>query len=293
MMRSIVACLVLTVSFTCSGTTATADEIRKTEFIRTTASSQPGIEVGAVQGGASPDSGGGSSPVTCKSLPPITARIAESMAAFGHQMRESIGLRAPGPAPTPYGYSDEEIRRATAWVYCRHADGTVTQYLAGLDDSATELLVASARAKLDLATPDVHTSPPRNNPSLVSIPVWFWTDATPTQTTASIPELSATLTATPTTTEIHISGATGNATTDHTTLQCQGTGTPYDPRHHHPTATSDCSHTFDWNATFTIDITTEWNLTWTATNGQRGTLPPQRRTTTIPLTVQQAQAITD
>lgn len=206
---------------------------------------------------------------------------------------------------------DVTTEAPVAWRDCtRIADGADVGWITGLPTGAgapatpaapaapavptTDQVLASARSQLQLDLPDIATSPPRGGVQLVGIPVWFWiVDDEPVTTTASIPGLSATLTATPTTTRIAISGGTGDAAADNVTIECPGGGTPWEPGRYDDRASSDCSHPFDWNGTFTIDATVEWDLAWTATNGQAGDLPGVPRTTTFTLAIQQGQAVTD
>lgn len=183
-----------------------------------------------------------------------------------------------------------------AWRRCTLiADGSDVGFFTGLPPiPTTDILVASARSQLVLDLPDIATSPPRGGEQLVGIPIWFWVEnAAPVTTTAGIPGLSATLIAEPTATQVTISGGPSEATGDRVTIDCPGAGTPWEAGRYADRASSDCSHPFDWNGTFTVDATVEWTLSWTATNGQAGTLPPVSRTTTFTLTIEEAQAVTD
>ncbi len=189
-----------------------------------------------------------------------------------------------------------DVLDATGVNECERIDGSTTdQYLTQeAAPPAADILVAHARSQLNIDLPDIATSPPRGGTQLVGVPVWFWVqNAEPITTTASIPGLAATLTATPANTHITITGGPAQATNDHVTIDCPGPGTPWQPGRYDDYAESDCSHPFDWNGTFTIDATTDWTLTWTATNGQAGTLPDVSRTTTFTLTIQEGQAVTD
>lgn len=154
--------------------------------------------------------------------------------------------------------------------------------------------VAIAQSQLHLALPDIGTSPPRGGLQLVGVPVWFWAKgAKSVSTTATIPGLSATLTASAVDTRIRIRGGTGSAAADNVTLECPDGGRPWQPGRDRAWAESTCSHPFVWNDTFTVDATITWELAWTATNGQTGTLPDVARTTSFTLNVKQAQAVTD
>jgi hypothetical protein len=118
----------------------------------------------------------------------------------------------------------------------------------------------------------------------------------PAEITAGIPGLAATLTAEPATTHIAI---TTESTTRHgdpiepIEIDCAGPGTPWDRARRGEWESSECSHPFDWNATYTIEATVEWDLSWSATNGEAGDLAPTERTSSFTLTVEEAQAVTD
>jgi hypothetical protein len=192
-------------------------------------------------------------------------------------------------------YTDAEIANATGWANCTLiAGGGAVDFLTRPALPNAQLLAAAAERELTLALPVVASSPPRGGVQLVGIPVWFWVENyEASATTATIPGLSATLTATPATTRVAISGGPPRARGDRTTLDCHGPGTPWVTGRYRPRASSDCSHLFEWNGTFAVDVTVDWNLTWTATNGEAGTLPTVSRTTTFALTIQEAQALTD
>ncbi len=197
---------------------------------------------------------------------------------------------------------------SVAWRHCtRAATGDQEGWAIGLDFAggggagpvvpATEVLVAHARSQLDLELPDVATSPPRGGQQLVGVPVWFWVEnSEPVSTTAEIPGLSATLTAAPTGTEVTVAtDATtrGGSPVPSATHRCDGGGEAFDPQRHGPWDRSGCSHVFDWNATYQVEVTVTWELSWTASNGEAGSLPAVERTSAFTLTVQEARAVTD
>jgi hypothetical protein len=65
------------------------------------------------------------------------------------------------------------------------------------------------------------------------------------------------------------------------------------------TTGGDCTHTYVQSSsgardgTYALTATITWEIAWTATTGEGGTLEAVTRTATIPLTVQQAQAVLD
>lgn len=195
-------------------------------------------------------------------------------------------------------YSAAELQDAESWTSC----GVVSdpearvQWLNNPSSPAAGLLVAFAQEQLELELPSVETSPVRGGLQLVGVPVWFWVDNfEPNSTTAEVPGLAATLTATPLQTRYVITGpGRGGPGGTAVTVVCDGPGTRWeqgsgaDPR-----AGSDCSYAFDWSGTFTVEATVDWEMTWSATNGQTGTLPAVSRTTAFTVDVDQAQAVLD
>lgn len=162
--------------------------------------------------------------------------------------------------------------------------------LTGTNDPANPdplvTLLEQAAATISIPLPSIATTPPRGGIQLVGLPVWFWsTNHQPTSATASITDLSATITAVPGPLVVDMG--------DGTTLVCPGGGTPYNPALPSSSQASDCSAPYDRHATYTVTASVTWALSWTATNGQSGTLPSVTRSTSFALAVQQAQGVTD
>lgn len=189
---------------------------------------------------------------------------------------------------------DISTTASIAWQTCiRVADGTEVSWITGLpgvpgeEMGVLELLIRQARSTIRIDLPDVDTSPPPGGLQLVGVPVWFWLDNHyPVSTTASIPTLSATLTATPGDVQIDLGDG-------ETRFTCAGGGVRYDRERSHRDQQTDCAAPYLRHGTFPVTATVVWSLAWTASNGQSGTLPPVTRSTTFDLTVRQAQAVTD
>lgn len=148
--------------------------------------------------------------------------------------------------------------------------------------AAGERAAEEALAALPLPEPTIHTSPPASAFQLVGFPTWYWTDsAIPLSATASIATIASTVTATPT--ELVID--TGD---DHS-ITCTA------PRPN----TDDCTYTYAWSSRhrpsgrYDLTATQTWHVTWAATNGETGDLGDITQTATIPLLVQEAQAVTN
>ncbi|MEO6987601.1 MAG: hypothetical protein ABI239_03045, partial [Aquihabitans sp.] len=195
-------------------------------------------------------------------------------------------------------HSAEEIAAAESWTQCGLvADPANTaQWLNNPTVPAAEILVTFAEEQLELELPTVATSPVRGGLQLVGVPVWFWVDNfDATSTTAEVPGLAATLTATPVRTRFQITGpGKGGPGGTSETVVCDGAGTKWEPGAGSDAwAGSDCSYAFDWAGTFTVEAIVDWELTWSATNGQTGTLPAVSRTSTFTINIEQAQAVLD
>ncbi len=219
----------------------------------------------------------------------------------------ACGSVALMPSELAAGYqawlaADPAVRPAAPFVIlpCAGPAGEVlVPALTGLGRPAlAEIAVAVAESELEVGVPDVVSSPPRGGVQLVGVPVWFWLEGVePVSVTASVPGVSATLTATPGDLVIRISAAgtpgPGGAGGDVVEVRCVGPGERYDPAVHDPFASSGCSHPFDRHGAFVVEASVTWELSWTATNGQGGVLPDLVRTSSFPLRVQEAQAVTD
>ena len=172
------------------------------------------------------------------------------------------------------------------WIFCTYKDrDRPPVYLAVGGAPDVRGAVAAARGRVRVGVPGVHTAPPRGGLQLVGVDVWVWVDhAEPVSATASVPGASATVTAVPGAVHVDVDGRA---------LTCPGGGTAWDPGRPGRGQHSDCTHRFEDAGTFPVRVTVDWSLRWTATDGQSGTLPTLRRTTTFELTVHQAHAVTD
>src|SRR4051812_48181738 len=171
------------------------------------------------------------------------------------------------------------------WIVC--TDGYVNRIVydpANAIDPAT--LARRAFNELPLIYPRPRTAPPATAKQLVGVRTWLWVDPGDWQTmsaSAAIPGLSASVTAQPT----HTIWEMG----DGSTVTCEGPGTPYDPDRPDVDQSTECSHVYQHDGTYTVLATIEWSVTWSATNGAGGNLGTVQRSTQFPLTVEQRQAV--
>ncbi len=152
--------------------------------------------------------------------------------------------------------------------------------------SGAELAVM-ARAEVILEFPEPQANPPVDAEQLVGVKTWLWVDQAgwqPASATATVPGLSATVTATPVATEWKMG--------DGKTVHCEGPGTPYTDG----ARTTDCGHLYSVASTgrtggvYDAAVTVVWSVRWSATDGTGGDLGTLRRTTPFQLQVGERQA---
>lgn len=174
-----------------------------------------------------------------------------------------------------------------------------------------QTLALQAYRELPLEYPAVRTWPPVGVPAIVHVPVVLWLDAVqwrPLSATASVPGLSATITATPVRVEWDMGGMPGD---DDGPVTCEGPGTPYDES---AVAGStlvelearapylwDCFHLYrvssreeitgDAAEQYQAEATLVWEVSWSATDGSGGPLPDVERSTTFPMVVGEIQVL--
>ncbi len=142
---------------------------------------------------------------------------------------------------------------------------------------------------LPLPVPQIRLNPPAGSAQLVSLPTWLWLDPATwgaRSATASVPGLSATVTAVP----VSVTWTMG----DGGQVVCRGPGTPYDPKRPEAAQHPSCSYTYRHAAdAYQVTATTTWRVTWVAHGvPDGGTLPPLARTSpATPLRVVEVQTI--
>jgi hypothetical protein len=169
------------------------------------------------------------------------------------------------------------------------ADFVVYNPVAPIDPAT---LARQAWRQLPLVFPDARTSPDRSRSQYVGLPTWLWVDQSdwqPRSATASVPGLSATVTATPTRIEWELGDGRGVEVCD--------AGTPYDATKPAASQSTNCSHTFMDASSVSPDrvfhamATMWWTVQWQATDGSSGTLPDAFRSTTFDVRVDEIQAL--
>jgi hypothetical protein len=158
---------------------------------------------------------------------------------------------------------------------------------------APAVLAQTARRYLPLPAPGIRTSPAVSVDQVVNVPTWLWVDPAtwgPRSATASVPNETATVTATP----VSVTWTLG----DGSRVVCHGPGTPYtggDPARPSP----DCGHLYRRSSAgqpglrYPVTATTSWRISWVASGvvAASGSLAPLARTATTTLRVAEAQTV--
>jgi len=145
---------------------------------------------------------------------------------------------------------------------------------------------------LALQGPAIRTAPPAGAIGLVHVPVWLWTEVTPTtwgpaSATAAVP--GVTVTAVARAVAIRWDVGDGHVVT------CHGPGTPYRPDLG-TTVSPTCGHMYDRASTgrpgdaYPVTAETTWQVTWTG-GGQSGALTVTRTSRTS-VRIGEMQALT-
>ena len=157
----------------------------------------------------------------------------------------------------------------------------------GAGPSAEEL-AQRARDQLRLGAPSIAASPAGDQ--LVNLPTWMWLAEgwAPVSATASVPGVSVTATATPTS----VTWAMG----DGQTVTCAGPGTPFAPGGDPTEESPDCGYTYRRSSAaqpgqaYAVSATVNWTVTW-AGAGEDGTFPDLTTTGTAQFRVAEAQSL--
>lgn len=157
---------------------------------------------------------------------------------------------------------------------------------------APGVLAQLAVRYLRLPDPVIRSSPAPDALQLTQLPVWLWIAANawqPQSKTAQVPGESVTATATP----VSASWQMG----DGRTVTCHGPGTPYSGRDNPAAPSPTCGHTYDRSSagqpagTYQVTVTVTWDISWTASGGAGGALPPLDMVAAAGFRVAESQAL--
>jgi hypothetical protein len=256
-------------------------------------------------GGGDTIVGGGSGLANCSYVPSDYQPPAGAITAAYHRPSPSDGTTvqlvaftrpaaqpAAGPAPgqqgswyvwkcTTAGITDG-LYHPPVWI----ANGQPAPGAPPLPSPAQ--LAQMARNQLRFPAPTIAANPAGDQ--LVNLPTWMWLSSGWGQmsATASVPGVSVTAVATPTS----VSWSMG----DGSTVTCTGAGTPFRPGTDPKAPSPDCGHTYHASSAsqagqaFPVTATVHWTVTW-AGAGQGGTFPDMTTTGNAAFRVAESQAL--
>lgn len=203
------------------------------------------------------------------------------------------------PAPSPSAVGDCTTGAAGTSVICYYDPATAIvgcldrgvpggcPVAPGTTQTARE--IASSVSTRAVPFPGVKTSPPTGADQLVNLPTWLWVDSwDPVSTTASEGGLTVTVTASP----VSVTWNMGIGTP----VVCEA-GTPWNPSLREEQQSSPCTFTYTRSSFDQPDLkyfasaTMTWDVIWTASNGESGSLGQSNRTTSFRMRVAEGQAV--
>lgn len=150
-------------------------------------------------------------------------------------------------------------------------------------------LAQAAYNQLRLPSPAIEANPAGEQ--LVGLPTWLWMDRNqwaPVSSTASVPGVSVTAVARPTSV-VWVLG-------DGTTLTCGGPGTRYAASGSPKRGSPDCGHTYRMSSAgrpdgaFAVSATVHWTVTWSGA-GQGGVFPDMTTVSNAAFRVAESEAL--
>jgi hypothetical protein len=139
-----------------------------------------------------------------------------------------------------------------------------------------------ALSRLTLPPPAIALAPPAGD-VLVGLPAWYWVDMPwePQEVSATLGGITATVTAEPT----DLTFVPGDGST---AVRCDGPGVAWTPDR---TGDPPCGHTYVRQGEHAVTATITWIVTWSATTGAGGPLPDLTTTATLPVVVEEVEAV--
>ncbi|MDF2258385.1 hypothetical protein [Streptantibioticus ferralitis] len=150
-------------------------------------------------------------------------------------------------------------------------------------------LAQVARNQLGLPSPRIEANPAGEQ--LVNLPTWLWLDRGswgPVSATASVPGVSVTATARPTS----VTWTMG----DGRTVTCKGPGTPFSASGSPKSSSPTCGYTYRSSSAgqpgqaYAVSATVHWTVTWSGA-GQAGAFPDMTTTSNAAFRVAESQAL--
>ena len=183
-------------------------------------------------------------------------------------------------------------------IICKDANGQeVVNDVRGFDEGGgapevdAEFLAEQAASRLAVSSPQVELSPKVGLNQIVQLPTYMWvTNWEPDSTSASVPGVTSTVTATPT----KVTWNMGNGDQ----VVCNGPGTPFDFSRPEESQATDCSYTYRHSSTgqpggvYQVSATMSYDVSWSAEGAPGGgALPAVSATETFPVRVIEIHAV--
>ena len=245
--------------------------------------STPGRSTGGAQTVADPTPGSSSGGETSGPCPPGEAASYQLQTQGGQPVTAQPGDVNPITGQPLQPGSELEV------IFCD--DGTNVWYLTtvvippGGGVPAAPRITGAQLARHAFAGIKVSAPVPVLSPStaVVNYQTWLWIQGgwSDQSATASVPGLSATVTAAPT----RVVWSMG----DGGQVVCDGPGVAWSPAD--PAATTDCSYTYSTPGRFTATVTVFYGASWSASDGTAGQLGAVTGHATFPVTVDEIQAV--
>ncbi len=153
------------------------------------------------------------------------------------------------------------------------------------------VLAQEAASRLVVDPPEVQLSPKTDVNQIVQLPTWMWvTSWEPESASASVPGVTSTVTARPTT----VTWDMGNGDQ----VVCNGPGTPFDFSRPEEGQSTDCSYTYRHSSTsqpggvYRVSATATYEVSWSAEGAPGGgALPAVSKTSSVPVRVMEIHAV--
>jgi len=195
------------------------------------------------------------------------------------------------------GHEGDFVEDHYYWTFCRNGlDALVSlrifQYQPGVTPISAPALAAEAVDQLRPAFPVPQTNPDLSVDQIAGIETWLWVDPDdwqPVTATASVPPIGPFpgLTVTATAQPVQVIWDMG----DGTEVVCDGPGTPYDVDRPAADQSTDCSHVYQRFGRYEASAIMVWQVSWSSSDGDGGTLANIARTTTFDIGVAERQAV--
>lgn len=187
-----------------------------------------------------------------------------------------------------------EYPDGAAWqVYCPNNWNLDQVWLPGPPDDlpgeAVDVQALAERAVelMRLEGPAISTAPDPDGRGTVGVPVWLWSERSPTTTgpvSQSATAGSVTVTAEATLTRVVWDMGDG------TQVTCTTPGTAYEESYG-MAQSPDCGHLYTSTGSYAVAPTSTWTVEWTATTGDSGTITTTRTSPAVTLAIGEISAV--